>query len=135
MEIVDLKNDIKVFGLRVKTFPDGIDKAFDSLLKKIPGGFDRSYYGISSMTADGTCIYKAVAQEKYEGEAEKYNYERDTINKGEYLTVSLMDWRKKTDSIKDIFHEMMKDERVDKSQPCVEWYKNDDEMACMMKMK
>ena len=40
---------------------------------------------------------------------------------------------KKTDSIKDVFGEMMKDSRVDKTKWAVEWYKNDDEMMCMLK--
>ena len=28
----------------------------------------------------------------------------------------------------------MQDERFDKTTPCVEWYKNDDEMVCMLKV-
>jgi hypothetical protein len=32
-----------------------------------------------------------------------------------------------------VFHEIMRDGRVDKTKPCVEWYKNDDEMMCMIK--
>jgi hypothetical protein len=135
MEKYNMKNDLKVFGVHVKNFPKGIGLAFDSLLEMIPGGFDRSYYGISSMSETGTVVYKAVAEEKFDGEAQKYNCEQDVISKGEYLTVSLKDWRKKTDSIKDIFHEMMKDDRVDKTKPCIEWYKDDNEMMCMLKMK
>ena len=84
------------------------------------------------MDKDGQMIYKAAALEKYEGEAEKYNCERYTIEKGEYLTVTLHDWRKKTDCIKDVFHEIIQDSRVDKTKPAVEWYKNDDEMMCMV---
>jgi hypothetical protein len=55
------------------------------------------------------------------------------IEKGEYLAVTLRDWRKKTDSIKSIFQKMIEDNRVDKRKPCIEWYKNDDEMICMVK--
>jgi hypothetical protein len=29
----------------------------------------------------------------------------------------------------------MKEENLDKTKPCVEWYKNDDEMLCMLKVK
>ena len=133
MEKYNLKDNLKVFGLQVKTFPLGIGDAFDDLVKRI-GGFDRSYYGFSYMK-DGKMAYIAAAIEKYEGEAEKFSLERYVIEKGEYLTETINNWRSKTDTIKDVFHKMMQDSRVDKTKPCVEWYKNDDEMLCMVKSK
>ena len=134
MEKIDLKTDIKVFGIEVKTFPMGISEAFDELIKKTGDqGGARDYYGVSSMNKDGKMIYKAVAEEKYEGEAKKYNYEESTIKKGAYYFEVLKDWRNKTQCIKDIFGEMIKDAHVDKTKPAVEWYKNDNEMLCMIK--
>jgi predicted transcriptional regulator YdeE len=133
MEIYNLPNDIKAFGFQVTNFPEGIGEAFETLIKTIPGGFDRPYYGISFMDQNGKMIYNVAAQEKYEGEAEKYNYKGFVIERGEYVTITLRDWRKKTDCIKDLFHEIMGDSRVDKTKPAIEWYKNDDEMMCMVK--
>ncbi len=78
MEIYNLSEDVKVFGFTVKSFPAGIGEAFESLIKTIPGGFDRPYYGISYMDENGQMVYKATALEKFESEAEKYNYERYT---------------------------------------------------------
>src|SRR5215831_9199741 len=101
METYRIQNDIKVFGKRVKNFPQDVGEVFDELVK-ILGGFDRPYYGISFMTPDRNMNYYATAQEKYNGEAEKYHCERFTISKGEYLTARLDDWRSKTDCIKDI---------------------------------
>ncbi|MEJ7677834.1 MAG: hypothetical protein WKG06_08200 [Segetibacter sp.] len=134
MEKYNLENDLKVFGVEVKDFPEGIGDAFDKIVDMISGEFDRSYYGISEMTEKGF-IYKAAAEEKYEGEAEKYNCKRYTIEKSEYLMVTIKDWRKKIDSIKEVFHQMMQDGHIDKTKPCIEWYKNDDEMFCMAKIK
>ena len=135
MEKYYLNNDLKVFGTQVKTFPEGIGAAFEALIKMLPDGPERQYYGISYMTKDGEIIYKATVLEKYEGEAKKYHCEISVIEKGEYLTEVIHDWRKKTDCIKDVFHDMMQDSRIDKSKPCVEWYKNSDEMFCMVKLK
>ena len=132
MEIYNLINDIKVFGFQVKSFPRGIGDDFESLIKIVPGGFERPYYGISYLDKDGQILYNATALEKYEGEAEKYNCKRYTIDKGEYVAITVYDWRQKTDCIKDVFHEIMQDSRVDKTNPAVEWYKNDDEMMCMV---
>ncbi len=136
MEKYILKHDLKVFGVQVKTFPLGIEEAFYELIKKTDDcAGERNYYGVSSIDHDGQIIYKAVAEEKYTNEAEKFNYEQTTIEKGEYFFTVLKDWSSKKHCIKDLFHEMMKDERVDKTKPCVEWYKNDDEMLCMVKAK
>jgi predicted transcriptional regulator YdeE len=134
MEKLIFETDLKVFGIEVKNFPEGIQEAFDELIKKTGDSAGaREYYGLSSMNSNGKIIYKAVAEEKYEGEAAKYNYEESIIEKGKYLFTSLKNWRSKTHCIKDIFNEMMKDEHVNKMKPCVEWYKNDEEMLCMVK--
>jgi predicted transcriptional regulator YdeE len=134
MEKIDLKADIKVFGIEVKTFPTGVDQAFQELIKSTGDqAGERNYYGISGMNNNGKMIYKAVAEEKFKGEAGKYNYQESEIEKGEYFFTTLKDWRSNTNCIKDIFNDMIKDDRVDKTKPGVEWYKNDKEMLCMVK--
>ena len=135
METYNLKNDLKVFGKEVATFPLGVKEAFGALLDMIPDGFKRSYYGLSYMDETGRIIYMATAEEKHEGEAEKYDCQRYVIEKGEYLAVAINDWLKKVHTIKDVFHEMMEDDRADKTKPVVEWYKTETEMLCLVKMK
>ena len=135
METYDLKKDLKVFGKEVKTFPLGVKEAFSALLDMIPEGFKRSYFGLSYMDDKGKIVYIATAEEKDEEEAEKYNCERYTVEKGEYLAVTFDDWLKKINCIKDVFHEMMEDDRADKTRPVVEWYKTETEMLCLVKMK
>ena len=134
MKKIIIQNGTPVFGLEVKTFPLGIGETFEKLVKMLPGGFDRSFYGISYMK-NGKMIYYAAAEEKNDGEAEKYGCEQLMVEKGEWLIESINNWRSKTDCIKDVFMEMMKDENVDKTKPAVEWYMNDKEMVCMLKSK
>ena len=134
MDKLILEDDVKVFGIEVKTFPLGIGEAFNELIKKTGDTAGaREYYGISFMNDNGKMIYKAVAEEKYDGEAKEYNYEEDIIEKGTYYFEVLKDWRNNTQCIKDIFQEMIKDEQVNKTKPAIEWYKNDNEMLCMIK--
>jgi len=136
MERLTFENDVKVFGIEVKTFPAGIGEAFDELISKTGDAAGiRNYYGISSMSNEGKMMYKAVAEEKFDGEAEKLNYDGGVIEKGKYLFETLYHWPNKTCLIKDIFHSIMNDDHVDKTKPCIEWYKNDDEMLCMVKAK
>jgi len=108
MEKLKLEKNLNVFGKEVKTFPAGIGEVFDELIEQTgDGAGKRNYYGVSNMNQDGKMSYKAVAEEKYEGEAEKFNYEKSIIEKGEYLYKTLYHWQNKTNLIKDIFNEMM----------------------------
>jgi predicted transcriptional regulator YdeE len=133
METYLLKKNVTVFGFEVKTFPEKIGEAFDSLIAKVPEGLNRSYYGISFMNSEGKPVYVAAVEERNKGEADKNMCERYTIERGKYFTVTINDWRKKTGSIKNVFEEMMKSTQVDLTKPCIEWYKNDFEMVCMLK--
>ncbi len=136
MEKHSIKNEIKTFGFQVKKFPKRVNEAFDELTEKTgDSAGKRNYYGVSYMNNNEKIIYKALAEEKSSDESKKYNYEPFIIEGGEYLAETLKDWKKQTDCIKDIFQEMMHDDRVDTSKPCVEWYKDDNEMLCMMKAK
>ena len=135
METYNLKNDLKVFGKEVRTFPLGVAEAFHELLTMIPDGTHRAYYGLSHIDEMGKIIYKAAAEENYAGEAEKYNCKRYLIEKGEYLSVTITNWRDNTECIKDVFHDMMEDDRADKTKEVVEWYKTETEMLCLVKVK
>ena len=134
MEKYNLTHDITVFGRQVKTFPSGIGEAFDELIKKTGDQAGaRDYYGISEFK-DGKMIYYAAAEEKTDDEAGKYNYEKLKIEKGEYLTGTIIDWQKKTECIKDVFYEIIQASGVNKTKPAIEWYKNENEMLCLVKM-
>lgn len=135
MDTYTLPADISVFGILVENFPNGVGDAFGAMMQQIADGKSRAYYGISSMDAEGRVKYYAAAEEKLPDEAALYGYEKYTIEQGEYLTVTVQNWRTKTDCIKDVFHELMQDKRVDHTKPCVEWYKSDDEMICMLKVE
>jgi predicted transcriptional regulator YdeE len=132
MEKYQIKEDINVFGFEVKTFPKGIGEAFEALVKLVPDGFGRPYYGICYTDSHNHIVYLATAIEKEPGEAEKFNCSRYTIAKGEYAVETVLDWRGKTDTIKHVFERMMKTIPNGPTGPIVEWYKNDWEMVCMI---
>ena len=134
MDTYTLQNDIKTFGLRVKTFPAGVSEAFDELVKLFPAGEPRSYFGVGEFGKDGSILYYALAEEKFDGEGKKYAYPVKIIDKGNYLVEAVHDWTTKTDCIKDVFAGMMTDKRMAKGKPCVEWYKTMEEMWCMVPM-
>lgn len=134
MEILSIASDIKVFGTLVTAFPIGIGDAFNRLIKTVPDGRQRACYGISSMNEQGEVLYFAAIAEQVPGEAEKYRFEQREVPKGDYLAITVVDWQQKTHCIKDVFHEMMQDDRYLHDSPCIEWYKNDSEMICLLQV-
>src|SRR5688572_19306085 len=131
MELYKQTDDITLIGIEVKTFPQGVKEAFDSLIETL--GADRPYYGVSWMDERNNIIYFAMAREAFPGEGQPHAYESLVMQKGEYKTEAVHNWLSKTDSIKDIFHGLMGNSTPDKNLPCIEWYKSDDEMLCMIR--
>ena len=134
METYTFENDVAVIGSKVSIFPMGISEAFGSLMAMLPHGKERRWCGISYLDGEGNIQYYTAAEELTGEEAQAYNLDKFTIEKGEYLKEKIVDWRSHTGCMKDVFHDMMKDGRIDKTKPCVEWYKDDNEMFCMIKM-
>jgi hypothetical protein len=133
MEKYTLKEDVKVYCTAAKSFPDGIQEAFLTL-EKLLSKEGRTFYGVSYKSTGCCLIYKAAVSESFDGEAEKYGFESFTISKGEYLTETIIDWRKKIETIGLTFQTLLADPRSDKTSPCVEWYKSDKEVMCMVKL-
>jgi predicted transcriptional regulator YdeE len=136
MENYHLSNDVEIMCLPVPTFPNGIPDAFDKLSKMFPTLNDRVFYGISYNTKEGEMIYKAAVSSNAADEAGKLNLEPFTISKGEYLTETIVDWRNKISNIGKTFQALVANETIiDKYAVCIEWYKTDDELMCMVKTK
>jgi predicted transcriptional regulator YdeE len=127
-----LENDVPVIGAQVKTFPDGIGEAFDRLISMLPDGMHRPCYGICYGTEKGIHYIAAIAGST--SEAATLNLQSYIIPKGDYVVKSIANWRDKLPAIKEAFHELLSGDCADISRPCIEWYKNDNEMLCMLKL-
>ena len=134
MEVLTINEDIPIVCKLIPTFPLQIKEGFDELAEKF-GMEERAFYGISKMDADCNIIYMAAVTEVKPAEGEPYGYTQLTIPKGEYLSETIHNWMSKTDQIKDIFGRLMEEPVFDDSFWCVEWYKSDDEMMCMVRKK
>jgi hypothetical protein len=134
MEKNTLKEDVKVLCRRVTTFRLGIKEAFNSMIDLLPGGRERAFYGISYLNESGEIVYKVALSQSAEGEAEKYAREPFTITKGDYLSEKMLGWMEKTDKIKDVLMGLMEDPCFDNGYPCIEWYKSEEELICMVRI-
>lgn len=133
METFNLKYDMKLFCVTAQTFPGGIKPAFTALENMLPTVSDRIFFGISYNTAEGI-IYKAAVAEDFEGEGEIYGCETFILQGGEYLTETVLNWKNNEESIGKSFQRLLADPRLDEKFPCVEWYKSEGEVWCMVKM-
>jgi hypothetical protein len=133
MEVYNLKQDIRVVCVEAKSFPGGIKDAFDKLNSVVPNMAERTLFGVSK-PQNGIIRYKAAATESFEGEGTQMGLPTFTIEKGNYLGETLMHWQANEMLIMSIFNRLVADKRLDGSAHCIEWYKSDTELLCMVLM-
>ncbi len=132
MEVLQLKDDIKIFCVRAESFPEDIGKAFTKLISLLPSTDNRIFFGISYETNECDMIYMAAVMEAYDGEGLSYGCDLLTIEKGKYLTETLKKWKKNEGSIGATFMRLANAPH-DTTFPCVEWYQGED-VTCMIKL-
>jgi len=135
MEKLNLSLDIKTICITVQHFPNGITDAFQELQNFHPSICERAFYGLSFESKNGNIIYKAAVEEKYEGEAARYGCETFVIKKGEYLIETLTGFLDDLHIIPGTFTKLKASSQIDPHFPCVEWYKSDKELLCMVRIK
>jgi hypothetical protein len=133
MDTCMLEDDITVFYVEARSFPDGVGAAFYTLMNKLPYTEGRTFFGISHMNDSNEIVYKAAVREMYDGEAKKFGRKTFIIKRGLYRIETINDWRGKESHIGDAFTRLLKDPNLDIMGACVEWYTGDDVM-CMVRI-
>ena len=129
-----LENDIKVFYITANSFPDGITETHKKLHELVPFSADRQYFGISR-PEKGAIAYKAAAEEINQGEAEKLSCDNLVIKKGKYICFTINDYMKDIQSIDRSFKKLLSHPNLDPDGYCIEWYLNDKDVKCMIRLK
>lgn len=133
METVFFDNDIKVLYVQATSFPDGIMAAHQKLHGVIPYSTKRKYLGISR-PEDGVINYKAGAEELDPGEAEEFKLDTLTLKKGTYTCIDIHNYMKDLQAIGQAFDQLTGLPNIDPQGYCVEWYINDKDVKCMVRM-
>lgn len=134
METITINNDITVFYVTAKTYPDGIKAAHEKLHTLIPFSEKRRYFGISRPEDGGEIVYRAAAEELVAGEGKKLNLETVVLKKGKYRSITLHDYLKNLDGIYLAFQEILEQPDLDPNGYCVEWYTNNIDVQCMVRL-
>jgi len=135
MKTITIENDIKVFYVTAKTFPDGIGEAIEKLHSLFPFSKERRIFGLSRPENNDGIIYRAAAEEMYDGEAEQLQYNTLIIPKGKYIALEVIDFRKDIMSIDRAFNKILNQPCLDPQGYCIEQYANDkDAVTCMIRL-
>ena len=133
MDKIKIEKDIRVFYVQAESFPDGIEAAFKKLDNFIDKHKDRRCFGISR-PENNKIIYKAAAEELNKGEAEKLNCKTLVIKKGNYNCITIKDFMKNIEMIGKSFSKLCSTPDIDPDSYCVEWYFNDKDVKCMIRI-
>lgn len=135
MEKYNINKDINLLCVQAESFPDGIKPAFQKLEKIVGDPKKRDFYGISYPDGKGSLVYKAAAEEEFDGEAKQKLCESFVVRKGTYLTETIMNFMENIPLIGETFDRLLTTPELDQTFPCVEWYKSDKEVVCMVRLK
>jgi hypothetical protein len=130
----ELKEDIEVFCVTATSFPDGVLQAHQTLHALVPFSTERKYFGISYPEKPGSIIYKAAANELEQGDLSKHGLEHFTIKKGKYICILIEDFMKDIPAIGKAFQELITQPGIDPNGCCVEWYTNEKDVRCMVRL-
>ena len=135
MEIKILEQDIKVFYITANSFPQGIGEAIQKLQSLFTFSKERKIFGLSRPENNKGIVYRAAAQELFEGEAEKLNCDTLIIPKGKYIAILVNEYSKDILSIDRAFRQLLKQANLDPQGYCVEHYATDIEaVTCMIRL-
>ncbi|SFD49014.1 hypothetical protein SAMN05518672_102155 [Chitinophaga sp. CF118] len=135
MENFILKDDINVMCVTADSFPAGILPAFEKLHSLVPDYSTRKQFGISRPDKSRKIIYKAGVEELSGGEAERLHLEKFVLKKGNYISIDIIDFMKDVPAIGKTFEQLLADPRIDPEGACVEWYLNEKDVKCMVRIQ
>ncbi len=134
IEIIKIDNDIRVYYVTASDFPDGILEAHQSLHSSIHYTDQRRYFGISR-PENHTIVYRAAAEVLAEDEAEGKALETMIIKKGSYSCIDLPNYTEDFEGIGSAFQRLITLPDIDPQGYCIEWYLNDKDVKCMIRME
>jgi hypothetical protein len=134
MKTFNIPRDIHVLYIQARSFPDGIMEAFNTLREQVPGPETRMVYGIS-YPENGTITYKAAIEKLYPEEAAHVNCPSMIIPNGEYVFAIIKDFMHHIQEIGICFRELLAYPGIDPEGFCVEWYFNETDVQCMIRLK
>ncbi len=129
-----VEKDIHLLCVTASSFPEGVQKAHNTLRETVPHVEGRNFYGVSRPNQQGTIVYKAAAEQTYACEAEQLKYEALTLKKGNYSGKIIRNFHSDARQIGEVFQQLIANPKIDPNGFCVEWYINENDVQCMVRL-
>ena len=128
-----IEEDISLIYELSNDFEGDIPKSFLRLAESTNNdGKKRDCYGIVLKEGE-KMVYRAAFTELFSGEGLSLGILVMTIPKGNYHSILIEDWNQKIMQIGPTFDQILKSGKVDTMSPCIEYYKTERELVCMVK--
>ena len=134
MDIVRFDKDITIMYVTAPSFPDRVMEAFEKLHSLVPFSTKRKFLSVSRPERT-TVIYRAGAEEMYAGEAKKLGLETLILKSGNYLCITINDFMNDISAIGKAFEKLLNQPGLDPQGYCVEWYYNEKDVKCMIRLE
>lgn len=134
METFDLAHDITVFTVTATSFPEGVSEALETIHSKVPYSAGRKFFGISRPENGKGIVYKAAAKELIKGELSKQGLDKFVIPKGKYICINIRNYMQDLSAIGAAFEQLTHLDTIDPEGYCIEWYLDDTDVKCMIKL-
>ncbi len=134
MEKFIVKKDIPLLCVTATSFPEGVLKAHEKLHTILATTEGRIIYGISCPNQQGVIVYRAAAEQQYDGEAEQLKCESLTLKKGNYMGTIIHNFHDDVRQIGKVFQKLIADPNIDPDGFCIEWYINENDVQCMVRL-
>jgi hypothetical protein len=143
MEKAIIKNDIYVFYVTASSFPEGIEEAFNKLHAFLPASPPRNIFGLLRPENGGEIVYRAAAEKFRKGDAREWGCETLTIKSGNYISITVNEFKKDILAVGQAFEELLTLPNLDPNGFCVEVYDHDTEgygtdqesVKCMIRLR
>ena len=133
MEKYIFEEDLKIYTLTAKSFPEDIGEVHHRLYKIFPPNPPRKYFGISR-PENGIIIYKVGSEVFYNEEIDLKLVEPFIIQKGNYISILIKDFRNNLSQIDTAFKQLTSLKNIDPNGYCIEYYFNSNDVSCMIKV-
>lgn len=134
MEPLIIDRDIQLVCVCASSFPEGILAAHQQLHAAIAFSAERRYYGISFPAGNGEIVYRAAAEVLDQADLQK-GLELFLLPGGHYTSILISSFINDIPAIGRAFRDLLRDSRIDPQGACVEWYINNEDVRCMVRLQ
>lgn len=133
METIVIHEEISLYYIEVQNFPNDIGATFSKFFSIFETFEKRRMYGIS-WTENGKFCYVVAAEEKVKNELSKHQLSKILIKNGEYRCIRIKNYIDDITQIAAAFDKLKSTPNLDYNGNCIEWYVEEDEVICMVKL-